>query len=160
MQSLRKLKDRSPDVVRAYEWLEQNRNLFRDRIFGPVCMEIAIADPSYADAVETLFSTQLLTMFVCQNQQDYDRFMYEVSDARKLRVTATWSPTRLDTFTPPCSREDLGRMGFECWAIDQLKGPEPVLAALCDLALRPHTVVGFLTRRSLISSLATFTRSS
>lgn len=52
------------DVFTATEWLRSNRNVFKGRVFDPICLEISISDSRYANAVESLISAGDLRVIV------------------------------------------------------------------------------------------------
>lgn len=41
------------DTVEAYQWLQQNRSMFKGNIYGPIVMSINLVDTRYADIVES-----------------------------------------------------------------------------------------------------------
>lgn len=58
-------------------------------------------------------------------------------DKLKLRVNIIAPrPSELDlgSYRPPASKEDLHKLGFECFVLDAVDGPAPLLAALCSKA--------------------------
>jgi len=52
---------------------------------------------------------------------------------RRLQLTAVEheNAKHFKDWTPPCSDEKLRELGFECWLLSCLTGPEPVLNTLC-----------------------------
>lgn len=74
---------------------------------------------------------------MCQTREDYNILTREVLDKLKLRVNIVAPrPSELDlqSYRPPASKEDLRLLGFECFVLDAVDGPAPLLAALCSKA--------------------------
>ncbi|KAG0036191.1 Structural maintenance of chromosomes protein 5 [Podila clonocystis] len=133
---LDQLRETESDVYDAVIWLRQNRALFQKHVFEPVCLEINIKNMKYVDAIENVLNSQLKT-FVCQTREDYNILTREVLDKLKLRVNIIAPrPSELDlgSYRPPASKEDLHQLGFECFVLDAVDGPAPLLAALCSKA--------------------------
>ncbi|KAG0361235.1 Structural maintenance of chromosomes protein 5 [Podila minutissima] len=133
---LEQLRETESDVYDAVVWLRQNRALFQKHVFEPVCLEINIKNMKYVDAIENVLNSQLKT-FVCQTREDYNILTREVLDKLKLRVNIIAPrPSELDlgSYRPPASKEDLHKLGFECFVLDAVDGPAPLLAALCSKA--------------------------
>lgn len=42
------------DTYTAYQWLMQNRNMFRGKIHGPILLQLQLKDTRYADIVESV----------------------------------------------------------------------------------------------------------
>ncbi|KAJ1831048.1 Structural maintenance of chromosomes protein 5 [Coemansia sp. RSA 2711] len=119
------------DTVRALEWLEQNRSMFSQHVFAPVCLEASVSNARMANLVETIVSAGSLKMFVTQCDKDYHTFTREVNDKLRLRVDVVHYPRPLDSFRPPVSRDEAKKLGFDGYALDFIDAPAPVLAALC-----------------------------
>ncbi|KAG0086782.1 Structural maintenance of chromosomes protein 5 [Podila epicladia] len=131
---LDQLRETESDVYDAVVWLRQNRALFQKHVFEPVCLEINIKNMKYVDAIENVLNSQLKT-FVCQTREDYNILTRELLDKLKLRVNIIAPrPSELDlgSYRPPASKEDLHKLGFECFVLDAVDGPAPLLAALCS----------------------------
>ncbi|KAJ1718079.1 Structural maintenance of chromosomes protein 5, partial [Coemansia biformis] len=120
------------DTYRALEWLEQNRTMFEQHVFAPVCLEASVSDSRYAPLIETIISTSSLRMFVTQCDADYHTFAREVNDRLKLRVDVVRFPKSLDAFRRPQPPQVLQEFGFDGYALDFIDAPAPVLAALCN----------------------------
>ncbi|CAD7695563.1 unnamed protein product [Ostreobium quekettii] len=57
-------------LLQAYEWLQQNQNKFRSRVYGPICAEVAVADKQNAAYLEGNVALQIWTCFVTTNRDD------------------------------------------------------------------------------------------
>ncbi|KAJ2889297.1 Structural maintenance of chromosomes protein 5, partial [Coemansia aciculifera] len=127
-EELRRFHDES---ARALEWLEANRGLFAQHVFGPVCVEAAVRDPRYAAAIETVVGKSSLRTFVTQSDADYHVFTREINDGLRLRVSVV-SAARLAVPPPPHARDAVVALGFGGWAADFVDAPRAVLAFLCS----------------------------
>ncbi|KAI9239774.1 MAG: hypothetical protein BYD32DRAFT_410198 [Podila humilis] len=138
---LEQLRETESDVYDTVVWLRQNREMFQKHVFEPVCLEINIKNMKYVDAIENVLNNQLKT-FVCQTREDYNIMTREVLDKLRLRVNIIApisSELDLGSYRPPASKEDLRKLGFECFVLDAVDGPAPLLAAMCSKA-SIHTV--------------------
>ncbi|KAJ2790871.1 Structural maintenance of chromosomes protein 5, partial [Coemansia guatemalensis] len=119
------------DTFRALEWLEQNRKLFKQHVFSPVCLEASVRDARYANLIETVVGASTLRTFVAQSEEDYHTFTREVNDRQRLRVDIVCFRRALDSFQAPQPRDTLQRLGFDGYVLDFIEAPQAVLAALC-----------------------------
>ncbi|KAM9994805.1 hypothetical protein ACTFIY_001004 [Dictyostelium cf. discoideum] len=86
-QKLDFLRNDQRDVYSAYEWLRQNQNLFKQKVFGPICMEINVQNPEHAAFLEMTLSFNLMMTFVFQSMEDRETFHSNVIDnGKRLRV--------------------------------------------------------------------------
>ena len=121
-----------PHSFEARQFLNENRALFASHVFEPICLELIIKDPESASIIESSLSRQALTSFVFTDEVDYNTFLSEVADNRKLHVNAILVKQRLSSFKSPMSQEEIRRYGFEGYFLDAVTAPEPILVALCD----------------------------
>ncbi|OZJ06471.1 hypothetical protein BZG36_00537 [Bifiguratus adelaidae] len=135
-QRLERLRQQDPQTAKAYEWLEANRDRFEAAVYGPPLLELNVKNLRYADAIETLLGGSRgsdLKLFIFESKRDYEKFRDTVVSPQNLRISYVWLPElRLSTYQPPCSREQLREFGMDCFALDVLEGPEPILSALCE----------------------------
>ncbi|KAI9302125.1 P-loop containing nucleoside triphosphate hydrolase protein [Cunninghamella echinulata] len=132
------LKQVSMDTYKAYMWYRDNKTLFKGKIFGPIQLCINIKDKRFANQIETALGGREgshLKTFVCEYAEDYKKFMAEMVDKQKLRLTASW-PGNIDVdalINTPCSDEELkARFGLDHFVLNLLDGPPLVLAYLCQ----------------------------
>ncbi|KAI9503085.1 hypothetical protein BX070DRAFT_224706 [Coemansia spiralis] len=126
------LRNASQDTFKALEWLEANRNKFSQHVFAPICLEVSVKDPRYANLVETIVSVSTLRTFVTQCDEDYHTFTREVNDKQGLRVDVVSYHKDLEDFRPSQPRETLQALGFDGYVIDYIEAPRKVLAAMCN----------------------------
>lgn len=121
----------SGDSLRAYRWVRQNQDQFEKEVFGPVAVTCSVTDPKYADAIESLLQRNDLTAFTTQTMKDF-RTLQKAFKANGLwDVTIKTCREPLSSIPTPLPDHELKQLGFDGWAKDFLKGPEPVIASLC-----------------------------
>lgn len=68
------------NVKQSYDWIQNNRNLFRKEVIGPIACEISPKSSKFAAYLEQHVPNATLKSFVVQNKSDYD-LLYQ-----KIRV--------------------------------------------------------------------------
>lgn len=137
-QQDRKLKEISLDTWKAWEWVKNNQKEFEKPVFGPPIVECSVTDSRYVNLIETLFQKNAFLSFTVQNNADFKKLQKQTHDEMQLsEINIKVMTGSLEKFPPPVSSEELKNYGFEGWALDYLKGPEPLLAAL-SFDLRLH----------------------
>jgi len=117
----------------AYQWLERNKDMFKMKVFAPIVIEINPKNKESAAAIEA-FVGNSLTTFVTQCKHDYDLFTNELIDKRKFRISVVmFENLRLEDFEKPVPIDELLEYGFDCYLIDLIHAPVPILCALCQL---------------------------
>ncbi|KAH7032081.1 hypothetical protein BKA57DRAFT_497617 [Linnemannia elongata] len=135
-RKLQALRNVDNDVYEAVIWLRQNRHLFKNHVFDPICLEINVKNKKFADAIESNIRNFLRT-FVCQTREDYDTFTAEYLDRMKKRVNVMAPDERslnMDQYQPPMSHAELRDWGFHSYILDAVEAPPTVLAVLCSKA--------------------------
>jgi chromosome segregation ATPase len=130
----------SPDTVTAWAWIEKNRNSlrFQGEVVGPPILECSISDARYAQAVESQLRKGDLLAITCTNDDDQKvlgRHLLGKQSAGGLGLHDVYlrtSPKPLSSYTSPVATEALAEYGFEGYMLDYIKGPDAVLAMLCD----------------------------
>lgn len=125
---------RNGDAARAWDWIQNNRDQFKGKVFGPPILECSIRDPRLAAAVETTISQSELMAFSVTNRDDFSVLQKQLYTTMRLSDINIRSapPAAIASFKPPCSTQQLNSFGLEGWIIDLLDGPGEVLAMLCD----------------------------
>ncbi|KAJ5699017.1 Structural maintenance of chromosome complex subunit SmcA [Penicillium macrosclerotiorum] len=127
-----KLQRLSNDSLKAYRWVQQNQHLFEMEVFGPPIVTCSVANPKYADAIETLLQRNDFTAFTVQSRSDFRTLQRALNGQLKLHdISIKTCSISLDSIRSPLPQSELQRLGFDGWAKDFLNGPGPVLAALC-----------------------------
>lgn len=126
-----KLGKLSGDSLKAYRWLRQNQDKFEKEVFGPVAVTCSVTDPKYADAIESLLQRNDFTAFTAQSTKDFRTLQRALKANNFWDVSIRTCRESLDSIRPLLPDEELRQLGFDGWAKDFLKGPEPVIASLC-----------------------------
>lgn len=128
---------------KAWQWIEEQQregpqSPFTDKVYGPALLECSVTDESWADAIESVFQRTELTAITCTNREDFNFLSNKLHGELGLSdVSLREIRTPFASFKPPVNQEEMKRLHISGWAIDYLKGPEPVLAMLCDQK-QPH----------------------
>ena len=125
------LKTVSHDSLKAWRWIQRNRDMFKDEIFGPALLTCTVTDTAFADAVETRLNNTDFGAITCTNNEDAKLLQRMLFGEQKLHnLSVRTAPKPLSYFRPPV--EDPKQYGLDGWLLECIKGPEPVLAMLCD----------------------------
>ncbi|KAJ5305792.1 hypothetical protein PENANT_c015G10997 [Penicillium antarcticum] len=142
-QQEHKLKMASQDSLRAYRWLLENQDRFEKEVFGPPIVTCSITNPSYANAVESLFQKTDFTSFTTQTRNDFRTLQRALNGELRLHdVSIRTCSMSLDSMRAPLPDDQIRQMGFDGWAKDFLTGPEPVIAMLCSEKSLHSTPIG------------------
>lgn len=134
-QQLNKLKMVSPETWRAWEWLQENKSLFQENVYGPPIIECSVADSRFANAIESSLQRNDLLAFTCTNQHDFKILGQNLYGHLKLGdINIRVAKVSLSNFRPPVTSEQLQGLGLNGWLRDYLSGPDPVLSTLCDVS--------------------------
>lgn len=137
------LRSANPQAHTAWQWVQEqqregHQSPFHDRVYGPALLECSVTDESWANAVEAIFQKSEMTAITCTNHDDFTILSNKLHrDMHLPNVSLRTSRLPLTSFTPPISEDEMKRLRISGWAIDYLKGPEPVLAMLCEQR-QPH----------------------
>lgn len=125
----------SIDVYNAYNWIQSHRDMFREPVYGPICLEVNVKDPSLARQVESVISKGIFLNFVVTNYEDYEVLMSNVCEQQGFKINVTiLENTDISTCRTSLDRGDLKKLGFVGTVLDMVDGPPAVLAALVDTA--------------------------
>ena len=72
------IKEMDAGVMHAYNWLEKNRRLFKEPVYGPICVELSVKKEEYANYVEMAIPMPVLKGFVVTNDEDEETFIQNV----------------------------------------------------------------------------------
>ncbi|KAH7418039.1 P-loop containing nucleoside triphosphate hydrolase protein [Cadophora sp. MPI-SDFR-AT-0126] len=131
-QQLNKLERLGKDAAIAWKWVQENRDQFREEVYGPPLVTCSLKDPRYADAVEALLSRNDFLAFTAQNLDDMKTLSDQFSGTMGLTDITLRSTAGGLSAQRRLSAEDMQRLGLDGWAIDYIDGPEPVLSMLCN----------------------------
>jgi chromosome segregation ATPase len=74
------------DVKKAYDWIQNNRNVFRKEVIGPIACEISPKTNECAAYLEQHVPNALLKSFVVQDKSDYDLLYQKVRVERNIPI--------------------------------------------------------------------------
>lgn len=131
-QQLALMKRHFPELVRGWEWIQENQSEFEKEVFGPPMVSCSIKDERYSDQVQALLQQDDFVCFTAQTKNDYKKLSNQLYKVMSLSVVIRTCANSLESFRPPVSREEATGMGLDGFAIDYLDGPEPVLAMFCS----------------------------
>lgn len=132
-QQASKLSSANRQACEAWKWIQSNRDKFQGEVFGPPIVECRVKNPDHADAVESMLPLGELTSFTVTNMTDFNMLSQQLYGALRLSdINIRVSAHPMSKFPAPHSTQQLQRLGLECWLLDLIEGPEPVLAMLCD----------------------------
>jgi DNA repair ATPase RecN len=130
----------SSHTAEAWKWIQENRGTlqFKGKVAGPPILECSISDPKFAQAVESQLKRGDVIAITCTNSDDQKTLMHHLL-AKKDNgglglhdVHLRTSSKELSTYQPPLAKEALSGYGFEGYLLDYIKGPDTILAMLCD----------------------------
>ncbi|KAF2116844.1 P-loop containing nucleoside triphosphate hydrolase protein [Lophiotrema nucula] len=127
----------APETAKAWDWIQKNQGQLdlKGEVHGPPLLTCSITDPRYADAVETsIGGLGDMTAITCTNPDDQmtlsDKIFGETLKLHNVMIRCV--PQSLAAYRSPVTQTELQQYGLQCWMIELLQGPEPVLAMLCD----------------------------
>jgi chromosome segregation ATPase len=128
-----KLNSLSRETFKAWKWIQDNRGVFSEHVYGPPIVECSLKDPRMADAVESLLQESDFKFITVQNQQDFKLLQQKLFKEMKFHdVSLRVCPTNnLEQFRPPLAPEEMERFGLHSWVLDHVEGPATVIAMLC-----------------------------
>jgi len=130
----------SSDTATAWAWIQKNRDSLRlkGEVFGPPILECSIPDARYAQAVESQLRKGDVVAITCTDSDDQRlltrRLLHKKeNDGLGLHdVHLRTSPKSLDSYKSPVPEADLSNYGFQGYIRQYIRGPDAVLAMLCD----------------------------
>jgi hypothetical protein len=142
----------SRDTATAWAWIQKNRNTLslRGEVHGPPILECSIEDAIYADAVESQLRRGDVLAITCTNSDDQKLLSSRLLSKQENGglglhdVHLRTSPKLLSSYQAPVAPADLPRYGFESYILDHIRGPDVVLAMLCD-NVRLHQIASTTT---------------
>ncbi|KAF6838900.1 structural maintenance of chromosomes 5 smc5 [Colletotrichum plurivorum] len=121
-----------PDVVKGWEWLQENRDKFEKEVFGPPAIVCTVKNERYSDQIQALLHNDDFLCFTAQTKEDHKKLSGYFYRELSLSVNIRSIMKPLSDFRPKMSKEQLQSLGFDAFAIEMLAGPDPVLAMLCN----------------------------
>ncbi len=134
------LQQTSPDTRAAWKWFQENKDSLplQGQVFGPPILTCSIPDSAYAQAVESQLKKGDLLAITCTNSADWKFlsnkfFKTRANDGLQLHdVYLRNSSKPFSSYQSPVAKAQLEHLGFQGYIIDYIRGPDDVLAMLCD----------------------------
>jgi DNA repair ATPase RecN len=136
-QQMAKLEGISRDTHRAWNWIKNNQNRFKEPILGPPMVECSVKDKRYAAAIESKMSKGDWCTFTATSKEDWNTLRQCLTGRGQDSLGLTDIHTRvadrgMDQWPRPVAPEELKQFGLNGFMIDLLDGPDRVLSMLCD----------------------------
>lgn len=134
-QLMNRLEQQSRDTAAAWKWIQEHQNEFEKEVFGPPLLTCSMKNPLYTREVESLIGRNDMITLSVQTKADFKRLSDQLNGTMRLTdITIKQVDYPAVPAGRPLTTQDMKRYGMEGWAIDQVDGPESVLAMLCDSA--------------------------
>ena len=119
------------DVLRAMDFVEKNRNKFKDEVYGPMAMFMNVQDPAAISVLETIVPNNKLCSFVAANYQDSELLKREFM-TMKLRVDVMTVGNMRENRSNglPMSSERAQSIGLQGYIGDQIVCPDIIRSVL------------------------------
>lgn len=143
----RKIFATDAQLQQTFEWVNQNRKLFRRPVHGPIVCEVSTKDSDTSDFLEQHVKNAVLKSFVVQCKEDYNLLYREVREKLKMRINiqlveqGKLAPvTRLysDSMMELLKREH----GIQGYLDECFDAPDPVMQALRSTSNVHSVLVG------------------
>lgn len=129
---LETLKEYSEDTYKALEWLNENKDLFHDQVYGPMMLELKFTHPETARYLESTVSSKDLVAFTFQSSRDMNLFLQRVREELQLRAVSALCSRAGDFSAPHHDIRELSYLGFQRTLVEGIAAPGPVLRYLCE----------------------------
>jgi len=160
-QRMAALKSKNLHVYEAVRWLRQNTQLFNKKIYEPMLLLINLVDPRDAAYVESHIPKRELYAFVCEDKDDFVKFIRLVRTEMKLGVSAVCSGQNyVKEYSPSIDISQLRKYGFRDYMINLFTAPAPITNYLCAM-YRTHDIpVGDNTTDGMVDDVMANTKLS
>ncbi|XP_035667193.1 structural maintenance of chromosomes protein 5-like [Branchiostoma floridae] len=153
-QRLNLLRQKHRHTYDAVQWLRANRDKFKKTIYEPVMLIMNVPNRNYARYLEHHISYNDMRAFVCEDQEDMNKFLNEVRDNQKLKVNAVKAPTKpVSEFVSKPIQQLRDRYDFQHYLKDLFEAPEPVMAYLCQMYNLQDVPIGTETTKKNIEKV-------
>lgn len=143
-QRLAVLRNQFEDVFKAYEWLQDNRQNFRGRVFNPILVEITVKEKESAKYIESTIPIRDLIAFVCTDKDDMKQVIKKFRNEMGLQVNVAYSEDTDEIMyqSGKAITEYPPSLGLYSYLIDMFNGPAPIMNYLCSLYQVHQVAVG------------------
>jgi hypothetical protein len=91
---------------------------------------MGVKDKRFLDIISALVPQNILFSFVVQNREDYDKLTHNCIDLNKwpINIIQLDGPNHsFSDYRPQIGRETMQSAGFNCYALELVSAPAPVL---------------------------------
>ncbi|KAF2708330.1 P-loop containing nucleoside triphosphate hydrolase protein [Pleomassaria siparia CBS 279.74] len=125
----------SRDAAAGWAWIEANLDKLplKGKVYGPPILGCTVTNLRMADAVESQLRPLDYTAITCETGEDAKLITDKLYGEMRLhQVSIRTAPQPISFYQSPVTRDELAGYGMEGWLLDYIRGPDPVLAMLCD----------------------------
>ncbi|GMH78800.1 hypothetical protein TL16_g07942 [Triparma laevis f. inornata] len=143
-QKRHKIYSHQPQIRKICEWIDNNSDKFRKKVFGPIGACIDAKNEDVAKYVDQHVANAVLQAFVVQTQADYDLLYSNIREKHKIPINIElvenggresnreYSPKRMEQM-----KSQFGILGF----LDQFYDAEPVVKRCLENQSKTHNVL-------------------
>ena len=131
----------------AYQWVKQNRKMFRRQVWGPIVCEITTKDVTTSNCLEQHVRNAVLNSFVVECMEDYRLLYREVREKNKIPVNIQVVHNgKLDPIRRRYSEQKMEVLqrehGVQGYLDEVFNAPDPILQALINTSNIQNILVG------------------
>uniref|UniRef100_A0A6B2KWP9 Structural maintenance of chromosomes protein 5 n=1 Tax=Arcella intermedia TaxID=1963864 RepID=A0A6B2KWP9_9EUKA len=123
------------DTYQAYKWIQANIVKFKQKVYGPICLEMMVSEPLYAQYLEQCLG-DTLSAFVVLCDEDRDLMHKELMSEKKLRIRALCSKPSQNNHPHehPINIEEIQYLGIDSYMINVFDATDPIIkVTLCNM---------------------------
>ncbi|XP_016959600.1 structural maintenance of chromosomes protein 5 [Drosophila biarmipes] len=132
MQKIEEIRLKNPNLVKAMNWLAQNKQRYKLNVYDPMILELNVENYEDAKYLENVVSQRDLFAFACEDKEDMSDLINELCVKQKLGVNIVFcAPADRVMYSPSISKNDLRSLGFRAYLVELVTGPIPLINKLC-----------------------------
>ncbi|XP_031636219.1 structural maintenance of chromosomes protein 5 [Contarinia nasturtii] len=139
------LQTQHSDTYNAVQWLRNNHDMFRGKIYEPMVMEINVRSNEYSKYIENCVRIPDLIAFTCEETEDMNKFIKIMRVDNNWQVNVIHSPAAnglLSKYKPREPISELRKLGGEIYMVDCIEAPFPILNFLCQTYGVQNVLIG------------------
>ena len=145
-QRMQRIFHQMPRLKHSYEFVDQNRKMFRRPVLGPIVCEIAdVENSTAADCLEQHVPNHVLKSYIVECREDYDLLYREVRTKRNIPINIMLV-NEIRPISRPCSAGKMEMLkrehGIMCFLDEAVTAPDIVMQALRNGAQIEAVVMG------------------
>jgi chromosome segregation ATPase len=142
----------APDAYQCWQWLQHpdHRTLFKGRVYGPVALELHVADPLHARYLEQQMPSSVMWAFICETPHDRHVLTREYIEKTQpppaitvivpSALSAAGNEANSSRYRVPLS--ELSRYGITHYLDQVFEAPPLVHRVVCSMIDLHHCAVG------------------